>query len=96
MNPVLLRRAIHKVKPEWDDDMLSIAAKEWMAEGAFKGRTEGKADTLPRQLGRRFKTLPNGVEGRVRAASIEQLDEWSNRILDAQTLDDVFGIEQRH
>ncbi|CAK0768172.1 hypothetical protein WCLP8_410013 [uncultured Gammaproteobacteria bacterium] len=31
VNPALLRRAIHKVKPEWEDEMLSIAAKEWMA-----------------------------------------------------------------
>ncbi len=100
VNPVLLRRAIHKVKPEWEDEMLSIAAKEWMAEGAIKGRAEGeakgKADTLLRLLLRRFKTLPPDVEDRVRVATIDQLDEWSDRILDAQTLDDVFGIEQRH
>ena len=40
VNPILLRRAIHKVRPEWEDEMLSIAAKEWMAEGAAKGRAE--------------------------------------------------------
>jgi len=80
--------------------MLSIAAKEWMAEGKAEGRAEGraeaKADTLLRQLHRRFTVLPNGVEDRVRAAVSDRLDEWLDRILDAQTLSDVFGPEQPH
>ena len=104
VHPVLLRRAIRRVRPDWEDEMLSIAAKEWMAEGAAKGRAEGeakgelkaKADTLLRQLHRRFKTLPNGIEDRVRAADSVLLDEWLDRILDAQTLEDVFSTEQRH
>ncbi|CAK0759169.1 hypothetical protein WCLP8_3020011 [uncultured Gammaproteobacteria bacterium] len=44
----------------------------------------------------RFKVLPSGVEDRVRAAGMDQLDEWIDRILDAQTLDDVFGSEPCH
>ena len=100
VNPVLLRRAIHKVRPEWEDEMLSIAAKEWMAEGRtegmMKGEAKGKADTLLRQLHRRFKVLPAGIEDRVRAADSDRLDEWLDRFVDAQTLADVFGSEQPH
>jgi len=96
VNSDLLRKAVRKVKPEWEDEMLSIAAKEWKAEGRVEGRTEGKADTLLRQLHRRFKILPSGVEDRVRAADSDRLDEWLDRILDAQTLADVFGPEQSH
>jgi len=100
VNSDLLRKAVRKVKPEWEDEMLSIAAKEWMAEGKAEGRAEGraeaKADTLLRQLHRRFTVLPNGVEDRVRAAVSDRLDEWLDRILDAQTLSDVFGPEQPH
>ena len=84
--------------------MLSIAAKEWMAEGAAKGRAEGKAkgkvegkaDALLRLVERRFKGVPSDVEHRVRAADVSMLDEWIDRILDAKSLDDVFGTEQRH
>jgi Domain of unknown function (DUF4351) len=104
VNPESLRRAIHKVRPEWEVEMLSITAKEWMAEGKAVGKAEGKAEgvakgkayTLHRQLLRRFKTVSPDIEHRVRAADIDQLDEWLDRILDAQTLDDVFGTEQRH
>ena len=84
--------------------MLSIAAKEWMAEGAAKGeakgeakgKVEGKADTLFRLLRRRFQTLPSHLEDSIRAADIDRLDEWIDRILDAKSLDDVFGTDQRH
>ena len=84
--------------------MLSIAAKEWMAEGAAKGRIEGeargeakgKADTLHRQLLRRFTTVSPDVERRVRAADIDQLDEWLDRFVDAKCLEDVFGAEKKH
>jgi predicted transposase YdaD len=104
INLVVLRRAIQRVRPEWRDEMLSIAAREWMAEGRVEGRAEGrvegeakgKADTLLRLLQRRFKTLPPDREHRVRAADIVQLDEWLDRFVEARTLDEVFGPEQRH
>ena len=96
VNPESLRRAIHKVRPEWEDEMLSIAAKEWMAEGKAAGKAEGKADTLLRLIERRIKAVPSDIEHRVRAADVGMLDEWLDRILDAKSLDDVFGTEQRH
>ena len=92
--------------------MLAERVKEWtrewkaegIAEGVVKGRVEGraegeakgKADTLLRMLRRRFTSLPSGVEERVRAAGIDQLNEWSDRFVDAQTLEDMFGPEQPH
>ena len=76
--------------------MLSIAAREWMAEGAAKGKAEGKAEMLVRLLCRRFKNLPAIIADRVNTADSDQLDAWSDRFVEAQTLDDVFGTEQRH
>ncbi len=100
VNPALLRRAIHKVKPEWEDEMLSIAAREWIAEGVIlgeaRGEAKGKSDTLLRQLRRRFHTLPSQTEERVHAAGIDQLDEWMDRLMDAKELIDVFGIDPTH
>ena len=96
VTPALLRRAIRKVNPEWEDTMLSIAAKEWMAEGRAEGEAKGKADMLLRQLRRRFTPLPASLEERVRAADSDQLDEWSERILEARALIDVFGADWQH
>ena len=46
---------------------------------------------LAAQIGRRFGAVPDGVRKRIDAASLEQLEAWSDRVLDAATLDDVFG-----
>ncbi len=82
---------------------MSIAAEEWKAEGIqigqamgkaegkAEGRAEGKAEMLLRLLRRRFDSLPETVMAKVRNASEDQLNEWADNILDAQTLDMVFG-----
>jgi hypothetical protein len=85
-------------------DMLAERVKEWTrewkaegkVEGKAEGKAEGKVEMLLRQLQRRFKTLPSETEGRVRTAGSDQLDEWSDRFVDARTLDDIFGVESRH
>jgi hypothetical protein len=46
---------------------------------------------LLRQLERRFGPLPASITDRVGAANIAMLEDWGIRILDAVTLDDVFG-----
>ncbi len=66
------------------------------AAGKIEGKAEGKAEMLLRQLCRRFKALPGDIESRVQSADSDQLDEWSERILDAQTLTDVFEDGSEH
>ncbi|CAK0770957.1 transposase [Azospirillaceae bacterium] len=104
VDSTLLQKVIRKVKPEWEEDMVSIAAREWMAEGKAigwiagkaEGEASGKANMLLRQLRRRFQTLPSHIEERVLKATSDQLDEWSELILDATSLDDIFGSPQSH
>ena len=57
---------------------------------------KGQARTLLRQLRRRFGQLTPDVEARVRDADSARLDDWSERILDAHTLDDVFSGSPSH
>ena len=63
---------------------------EGEAKGEAKGRAEGKAEILLRQLKRRFGRLPADIEAHLRAAEDSRLDMWSDRILDACELSDVF------
>ncbi|MBF0097214.1 MAG: DUF4351 domain-containing protein [Magnetococcales bacterium] len=44
-----------------------------------------------RLLQRRFGQLPDTISAKVMEAKLESLDVWSDRILDANTLDDVFA-----
>ncbi|MBF0125469.1 MAG: DUF4351 domain-containing protein [Magnetococcales bacterium] len=55
-----------------------------------RGVTEGQAAILLRQLRRRFQDLPTWIEEKVAAADLQQLERWSDRILDAESLVDLF------
>lgn len=54
-----------------------------------EGRVEGEANVLVRQLTRRFGPLPESTEAAIRAASLEQLELWTDRVLGAVSLDEV-------
>jgi hypothetical protein len=82
-NMTAIDRYIAKVAPQ-------IRA-EAIAEVAPQIRAEGAAGMLRRQLGRKFGPLDAESEARVRAASLDELERWSDLILDAASLRDVFG-----
>ena len=58
-----------------------------------KGKVEGKASTLKRQLTRRFGSVPAWAERRIDAAGMAQLDVWLDGIFDAANVDDLIGPE---
>ena len=70
---------------------LEKGIEQGLARGRAEGRTEGRAALLGRQLTRRFGPLPAAVTDRLAHASAEQLDLWAERILDADSVDEVFA-----
>ena len=56
-----------------------------------EGRVEGEAAMLLRQLERKFHTLPESVRQRIASADAETLLVWGERVLDANSLDEVWG-----
>ncbi len=72
--------------------MLATRVQEWTR----KWKDEGKADTLLRQLLRRDKALPAGLEDRIRAASSDELDVWTDRLVDGKSLTEIFGPDHTH
>ena len=65
-------------------------AQQYEQRGKQAGRQEGEALLLQRLLTRRFGALPADCVARIRAASSEQLERWSDQVLDAKTLAEVF------
>jgi len=100
----LVRDILKELVPGEEDTVMSVAAEQWKAEGFDKGvrqgraegKAEGKAEMLIRLLQRRFQPLPVEVEGRVRSASGDQLDEWSERLVDGKSLTEIFGPDHTH
>jgi hypothetical protein len=90
----VLREVLKEIIPGQETRVMSIAAEQWKAEGIQIGEISGKADLLLRQLRRRFGALPESVQARVLGASEDQLNEWAETLLDASTLDAVFGAHR--
>jgi predicted transposase/invertase (TIGR01784 family) len=69
--------------------------KQWKMEGRMEGRLEGtlegRSAVLERLLRKRFGTIAPMYLERIRSASIEQLDLWAERILDAKSIQEIFS-----
>ena len=64
--------------------------QEGIQQGRQEGKQEGKQELLERQLTRRFGPLSAETRARLANAPLEQLGQWADNILDAQSLDAVF------
>jgi hypothetical protein len=64
--------------------------REIREEGRQEGRQEGEARLLLRLLRLKFGPLATDVEERVRSADAERLLDWGERLLTAESLQDVF------
>ncbi|MCK0537292.1 cytosolic protein [Alcanivorax quisquiliarum] len=62
-----------------------------LEQGLEQGRVHGECAVLLRLLSKRFGPLPARLEERLKTARSEDLLRWTDRVLDAPTLDDVFG-----
>ncbi|MBF0459865.1 MAG: Rpn family recombination-promoting nuclease/putative transposase [Magnetococcales bacterium] len=103
----IIREIIHRVRPEEEEKMMSLFARDMLAKGRQdgllageqKGRQDGiqigerkgKATMLTHQLQRRFGGVPTWASEKIAKADTASLEEWSLRILDAQTLESVFS-----
>jgi len=80
-------------------DMLETHIDRWeaqaIAKGMLQGMQQGEAWLLQRHLTRRFSPLPAARLASLATATPAQLETWGDRVLDATSLDEVFG-ETRH
>jgi hypothetical protein len=56
-----------------------------------RARKEGIASVLKRQLTRRFEQLPSWAEDRLDEASRDELEHWADRVIDAESIEQVFA-----
>ena len=59
------------------------------ARGEARGELAGRTAVLRRQLGRKFGVLPDWAEARLASAANDELLQWADRILDAQSLSEA-------
>jgi len=81
-NETMLAESVEKWTEQWK--------KQGQVEGRVEGRVEGEVAVLARLLSKRFGPLDEQTTARLKAATLDQLDIWADRILDAPTLPAVF------
>jgi hypothetical protein len=64
-------------------------ARRYLAEGEAKGEARGEAKVVLKLLALKFGPLSDEVTARVKSASAAELDQWTDRVLSATTLDEV-------
>ena len=69
--------------------------QQGIQQGMQQGMQQGEALLLQRLLTRRFGALSATQLANIAAASSAQLESWGDRVLEAKSLDEVFG-DTRH
>ena len=64
--------------------------KQGRQEGIQEGIQEGEIDLLLRLMQKKFVTLPGNIETKIKNASREQIKKWSDKLLAANKIDEVF------
>jgi hypothetical protein len=72
------------------NDATARGIEQGIEKGMQQGKHEGETAILERQLTKRFGPLTAETRAKLKAASLEELDRWADRILDAPTLAAVF------
>ena len=86
-----LIRSIRRLERRHHVDWINPYDRLRFEEGRQEGLQEGAAQVLEPQLNRRFGALSPTVQKRLARASTEQLAQWGEAMLDAQTLKQVFS-----
>ena len=82
------RQLLGQQYPQEKQRMNQLTAR-WYEEG----RLDGQLKTLIRLLTRRFGTLDKATEARLQGATQGELDRWTDSILTARTLEEVFRLQ---
>ncbi len=94
---IMLSESIEQWAKDFRAEGLEQGLEKGLEQGLEKGREQGMQHLLSRQLSRRFGNLPSWAEQRLAAGSAAELANWSEAVLDAATLEEVFnGPVARH
>ncbi|HEY5957402.1 MAG TPA: PD-(D/E)XK nuclease family transposase [Polyangiaceae bacterium] len=74
----------------YDRETALRAHQHLIASSLEKGEAKGRVATLERQLTKRFGPLPAALKERLHSGTMDELDEWADRVLTAESIDGVF------
>ncbi len=75
---------------EWEKELIEKGLQEGIKKGIEEGLEQGEAEVLIRSLERKFGEISPEYRQRIDDADSQQLLVWAERILSAETMDQVF------
>lgn len=87
---LLIQEAHHYLSPQLQGETMTIA-QQWEADGIQKG----EATVLTRLICRRFGDIPKPIVQKITKADAETLLLWSDKILDASNLEEIFAEDTK-
>lgn len=78
-------------KYEYQSDFARKYVAEGRREGRDQGLVEGQRAIVLRLLTRRFQPLPPEALARIEKADAATLETWADRLLSAESLDEVWS-----
>jgi hypothetical protein len=75
----------------WQKEAIAQGVQQGMQQGMEQGVQQGEALLLQRLLAKRFGPLPSAIIERLASASREQIETWGDRVIDAESIEDVFA-----
>ena len=92
---VMIEERVKEWTRQWQAEGYQRGVEEGLEAGRREGAEVGRREGLPRilkaQIELKFGVVPAARLRDLEAASFEQLETWSRRILTAETLDQLFG-----
>ena len=76
---------------KWMQQGMVQGLQQGRLEGEQSGIAKGEAYALRRLLQKRFGPLPEDLLTRLQSASVDELEQWLDRALDADSLAGVFA-----
>ena len=73
---------------------LSQGLTQGLSQGLSQGQQQGQIRMLQKLLSKRFGAVPIWAEKRIVSAQPEQLEDWSLRVLDGKSLEEVLGVNE--
>jgi predicted transposase YdaD len=93
---IMLEECVDSWVKQWKHAGLQEGRQEGLQqgkqEGLQQGLLEGEALLFKRLLAKRFGILPDWVQSKLQLAQCEHLEQWADNLLEATSLEAVFGL----
>jgi len=75
---------------EWAKEYIAEGVEQGLEKGLKQGIEKGEMLALQKLLAKRFGAIPFDITAQIANASLDQIEHWFDKAIDADTLTDVF------